>query len=152
MEAFKAGDKTKILEESDTLARLVADLHNPLALTDNADGQKTGQHGLWLRFSEKLPEAMETRLKLNPDAARYLDDPEGVRLLDDQRDLRVARQRALRRGAGASAGKAGYTEIYYEDLAQRVGADPAATRSRRGRGGRRAATGTRRGRRPGGRS
>ena len=42
VEAFKAGDKARILDESDALAALVADLHNPLALTDNADGQKTG--------------------------------------------------------------------------------------------------------------
>ena len=51
VEAFKRGDKGKILTESDMLAGLVADLHNPLALTDNSDGQKTGQHGLWVRFS-----------------------------------------------------------------------------------------------------
>ena len=64
MEAFKSGDKVRILAESDTLAGLVADLHNPLALTENADGQKTDQHGLWVRFSARLPEAMEKRSKL----------------------------------------------------------------------------------------
>ena len=42
----------------------MADLHNPLALTDNVDGQKTGQHGLWVRFSSKLPEAMDKKLNL----------------------------------------------------------------------------------------
>ena len=54
VEAFRSEDKGKILTESDTLAGLVADLHNPLALTENFDGQKTGQHGLWVRFSVKL--------------------------------------------------------------------------------------------------
>ena len=65
----------KILTESDTLALLVAEVHNPLALTDNADGQKTGQHGLWVRSCVKLAEAMKDRLKVEPDAARFLDDP-----------------------------------------------------------------------------
>ena len=41
----------------------MTDLHNPLALTDNADGQKTGQHGLWVRFTLKLPEAMDKRAR-----------------------------------------------------------------------------------------
>src|SRR4029079_11584921 len=47
VEAFKAKDKAKILAESDVLAALVAYLDNPLAVTENFDGQKTGQHGLW---------------------------------------------------------------------------------------------------------
>ena len=56
----------------------MADLHNPLALTDNFDGQKTGQHGLWVRFSTKLPEAMDKRPQASArDAARLLDDPKG---------------------------------------------------------------------------
>jgi hypothetical protein len=40
VEAFRAKDKARILAESDTLATLVTDLHNPLALTDNTDGQE----------------------------------------------------------------------------------------------------------------
>src|SRR5207244_13169089 len=74
-DAFKANDKNRILAESDQLAGFVADLHNPLALTDNADGQKTEQHGLWARFTTRLPEAMQNRLKLDPETARYLDNP-----------------------------------------------------------------------------
>ena len=75
VEAMKAGDKEKILAESDVLAGLVVDLHSPLNLTDNFDGQKTGQHGLWVRLVEKLPQAMGSDLKVSPDAARYLDNP-----------------------------------------------------------------------------
>jgi hypothetical protein len=90
VEAFKSGDKVKILNESDTLALLVAEVHNPLALTENADGQKTGQHGLWLRFSVKFPEAVKDRLKVDPDAARYLDDPEERLRGDLLRELRAA--------------------------------------------------------------
>ena len=59
VEAFKSGDKERILAESDTLSGYVADLSNPLALTENSDGQKTGQHGLWMRFGTRLHDAMD---------------------------------------------------------------------------------------------
>ena len=36
VEAFHSGDKARILAESDTLGGYVADMSNPLALTDNA--------------------------------------------------------------------------------------------------------------------
>ncbi len=75
VEAFKAKDKNMILEESDLLAGLVADLHNPLALTENSDGQSTEQHGLWERFSVRLPQIIRGDLKLKTDAANYIDQP-----------------------------------------------------------------------------
>jgi hypothetical protein len=72
--AYRAGDKTAILQESDVLGALLADLHNPLALSDNADGQKTGQPGLWARFAEKFPNRL-SQTKLNGDGAYLIDDP-----------------------------------------------------------------------------
>jgi hypothetical protein len=120
VEAFKAGDKARILTESDTLAGLVADIHNPLALTDNADGQKTGQHGLWVRFSVKLPEAMEKRLTLNPEAARYLDDPKEFVFLMGGATY-VWLDNLLYQEELAKRGKGGYTEIYYESFELRSG-------------------------------
>jgi hypothetical protein len=120
VEAFKAADKARILEESDRLAALVTDLHNPLALTDNADGQKTEQHGLWQRFSVKLPEAMGKDLDLNPEAAFLLDKPDehvfsminGTYIWADnlfyEEDL-------------AHRGHSGYSERYFEGLALRAG-------------------------------
>jgi hypothetical protein len=71
--AFKAADKTQILSESDALAAVVAELHNPLALTDNADGQKTGQPGLWVRFTQRFP--IRVRGHLSGDAAYLIDEP-----------------------------------------------------------------------------
>jgi hypothetical protein len=120
VEAFRSQDKAKILAVSDEIAGVVADLENPLALTDNADGQKTGQPGLWVRFSVKLPEAMDKRLKLSAQPARYLDDPKdhafavigGTYIWIDnllyEEDL-------------ARRGQAGYTELYYDALASRAG-------------------------------
>jgi hypothetical protein len=119
-EAFRAGDKARILAESDLLAQLVADLHNPLALTDNADGQKTGQHGLWVRFTAKLPEAMKGRLKLDPEAAVLLDDPRAF-VFSMVDATYVWLDNLLYEEELARRGKGGYTEIYFDDLSSRVG-------------------------------
>lgn len=120
VEAFKANDKNRILAESDQIAGLVADLHNPLALTDNADGQKTGQHGLWARFTIRLPEAMQNRLKLDPDAAHFLDDPRTF-MFAMINDTYVWLDNLLYQEELARRGQGGYTELYYEMLEQRVG-------------------------------
>jgi hypothetical protein len=118
--AFKAGDKTKILDESDVIAGFVADLHNPLALTDNYDGQKTEQHGLWIRFSVKLPQVMEKRLKLNPDAARFLDKPDDF-VFAIINATYIWLDNLLYEEELAHRGKSGYTEIYYDTLEGRAG-------------------------------
>jgi hypothetical protein len=120
VEAFKSADKNRILAESDQLAGLVADLHNPLALSDNADGQKTEQHGLWARFSTRLPEAMQNRLKLDPDAAHYLDDPRAY-VFAMITDTYVWLDNLLYLEDLAHRGQGGYTELYYEMLEQRAG-------------------------------
>jgi hypothetical protein len=120
VEAFKAGDKNRILSESDQLAGLVADIHNPLALTDNADGQKTGQHGLWARFTTRLPEAMQTRLKLDPDAAHFLDNPRSY-VFAMINDTYVWLDNLLYQEDLAHRGQSGYTELYYEAFEHRAG-------------------------------
>lgn len=120
LEGFRSGDKGKILAESDLLASLVADLCNPLSLTENADGQKSGQDGLHARFSDRSLEAWQTRLKLSLGPAVYLDDPkEYVFSLINETYIwldNVLYQEDLSR-----RGKSGYTEIYYDDLERRVG-------------------------------
>lgn len=120
VEAFKAQDKNRILSESDQLAGLVTDLHNPLALTDNSDGQKTEQHGLWARLTTRLPEAMQNRLKLDPDAAHYLDDPRPY-VFAMVNDTYIWLDNLLYQENLAHRGQSGYTELYYEMFEQRVG-------------------------------
>jgi hypothetical protein len=119
-EAFKLGDKEKILTESDMLAGLVADLHNPLNLSVNSDGQNTGQHGLWVRFGQRLPEAMEKRLKVSSDAANYLDDPKEY-VFSVINGTYVWLDNLLYLDELARRGKSGYTEIYYEDFEKKAG-------------------------------
>jgi len=120
VEAMKASDKEKILAESDVLGGLVVDLNSPLNLTENFDGQKTGQHGLWVRLVEKLPQAIGGNLKVSPDAANYLDNPKEYVfsiLLGSYvwLDNTLYLEELVRRG------KSGYGDPYFEDLARRVG-------------------------------
>jgi hypothetical protein len=119
-EAFKAQDKGKILAESDMLAGLVVDMQMPLNLTEDFDGQLTGQHGLWVRFVEKLPQAMGHDLKLSPDAANYLDDPKEY-VFSMMLASYVWLDNVLYLEELARRGKPGYGDIYFDDLARRVG-------------------------------
>jgi hypothetical protein len=122
VEAFRAKDKARILAESDVIAGLVADLHNPLALTDNADGHKTGQHGLWTRFSLQLPEVLQAmgRLKLDSEAAHFLDQPK-EHAFSVLNATYVWVDNVLYEEDLSRRGKPGYGDLYYEDLAGRSG-------------------------------
>jgi len=120
VEAFKSGEKARILEESDEVAQLVADLHNPLALSTNFDGQKTSQHGLWVRFSVKLPEVTERRLHLDADAARFLDDPKEF-VFDMINANYIWLDNLLFADDLAHRSKGSYTQLYYESFESRAG-------------------------------
>lgn len=120
VEAFRSGDKAKILAESDVVAGYVADLSNPLALTLNFDGQRTAQHGLWVRYSVKLPEAMDKRLKLSPEAARFLDDPK-AQVFSIMAGTYVWLDNLLYEEELARRGQSGYGELYYEAFEGRAG-------------------------------
>ncbi|HSD26826.1 MAG TPA: hypothetical protein VLL75_05940 [Vicinamibacteria bacterium] len=120
VDAFKAGDKDKILSESDMLAGLVVDLNSPMNLTENFDGQKTGQHGLWVRIVEKLPQALGKDLKVSPDSANYLDNPREY-VFSVVTGAYVWVDNVLYLEDLARRGKGGYGDPYFEDLARRVG-------------------------------
>jgi hypothetical protein len=119
VEAFQSADKPRILQESDALAGLVVDMHSPLNLTENYDGQMTGQHGLWTRYTQKLPLAMG-RMRLAPDAANYLDDPREY-VFSMLLGTYVWLDNTLYLEELTRRGKAGYGEIYFEDLSRRLG-------------------------------
>lgn len=119
VEAMKAADTPRILTESDVLGGLVVDLHTVVNLTDGYDGQKTGQHGLYVRFTEKLPQWAAREMKLSPDAARYLDDPREY-VFSMLTASYVWLDNVLYLEELAKRGKPGYGDIYYQDLARRV--------------------------------
>jgi hypothetical protein len=120
VEAMKASDRQRILRESDTIAGLMVDLHTPVNLSENFDGQRTGQHGLSVRLAEKLPQALGSKLKLSPDAARYFDQPKD-HVFEAMAESYVWLDNILHLEDLAKRGKAGYGEIYFDDLARRLG-------------------------------
>jgi hypothetical protein len=121
VDAMKVPDKEKILAESDVLAGLIVDLRSPLNLTENYDGQNTGQHGLWVRIVEKLPQAVGKDLtKISPDAANFLDNPKEY-VFSIMLGSYVWLDNILYLEELARRGKTGYGDPYYEDLARRVG-------------------------------
>jgi hypothetical protein len=120
LEAYRTGDKAQILAESDVLAGLVVDLNSPLNLTRNFDGQETGQHGLWLRLTERLPQAMGKDLKLRSDAANFLDNPDEY-VFSVMLESYVWVDNILYLDWLARRGKQGYSEFFFDDFARRAG-------------------------------
>mgnify|MGYP000942137506 CR=1 FL=1 len=120
VDAFKSGDKERILREADAVAILAADLNNPLDLSSDFDGTRTGQAGLAKRFGTQLPEAMEGRLKVNPEAARLLDDPTDY-VFGSLPRVHIQVDNILFADALAHRGKSSYGGPYFEAFELRAG-------------------------------
>jgi hypothetical protein len=119
VQRLRQKDKVAILEEADLLAALVTDLHNPLALTENYDGQRSGQSGLWARFAVRLPELLVGGLKLDADAGHLIDDPHAY-VFSMLNATYVWADNVLYEDDFANRSRAGYTTLYYELFAERV--------------------------------
>ena len=120
IEAFKAGDKEKILQAADAVAILAADLNNPLAVTENFDGQKTDQAGVAKRLASRLPEDMEGRLKINPEAARLLENPRDY-IFSTMLRSHIWVDNVLYADSLAYRGKSSYSGAYFESFELRAG-------------------------------
>lgn len=75
VKAFKAHDTTAILKTSANLGHYIADAHVPLHLTQNYDGQLTGQTGIHALWETRLPELFSSNYNLYIGKARYIDNP-----------------------------------------------------------------------------
>lgn len=117
--AYRTKDKKAILDEADALASFVTDLHNPLALTENHDGQLTRQDGLWIRFAVRLPEALADDLDLKAGVAHLIDNPDAY-VLTMIRGSYIWLDNLLYEEEIAARNRAGYTSLYFEDLERRV--------------------------------
>ena len=120
VQAFRGGDKEKILAESDTMARLAANLRNPLALSQNFDGDKTRQGGLWARFTARLPEANEGRIKWRLDDAHLIEVPK-EHSFAVLRSVYVWLDNLLYLDELAKRGNNTYSESFYEQFGLRAG-------------------------------
>jgi len=75
VEAFKAHDTTGILTTSANLGHYVADAHVPLHLTQNYNGQLSGQTGLHALWESRIPELFADHYHLYAGKARYIENP-----------------------------------------------------------------------------
>ena len=73
-----------------------------------------------MRFTVRLPEAMGGRLKLQAEAARYLDDPRRY-VGEMAAGSYVYVDNVLFEEALAKRGQTGFTELYYEAFERRAG-------------------------------
>jgi len=75
VKAFKAHDTLAILNTSANLGHYIADAHVPLHLTQNYNGQLTGQTGIHALWESRLPELFGSRYNYYAGKSRYIDDP-----------------------------------------------------------------------------
>lgn len=73
--AFKAHDTTAILNASAYLGHYIADAHVPLHLTQNYNGQLTGQTGIHALWESRLPELFADHYNYYVGKARYVENP-----------------------------------------------------------------------------
>jgi hypothetical protein len=73
--AFKSHNWDQVKLEAALLAHYVADARDPLHVTQNFDGQLTGQKGLEDRFEIRLLDRYAKFFILHPDDASKIDDP-----------------------------------------------------------------------------
>ena len=74
-EAMKSGDAEKIVETAGALAHYIEDLHMPLHVVKNYNGQLTNQHGVHQRFEDDMVDAYAEQIPLTPKMASELADP-----------------------------------------------------------------------------
>jgi hypothetical protein len=75
VKAFKAHDTTAILTISANLGHYISDAHTPLHLTENYDGQLSGQVGVHALWESRLPELFSNKYNYYVGKARYISNP-----------------------------------------------------------------------------
>ena len=74
-EAMKSGDAEKIVQTAGALAHYIEDIHMPLHVVKNYNGQLTNQHGVHQRFEDDMVDAYAEQIPLTPKMASELEDP-----------------------------------------------------------------------------
>lgn len=122
--AFTVGDWTKAVAEAADIGHYAGDLHQPLHLTTNFDGQETGQNGIHSRFETRLTGRHLTEFTPLPGPAPHLADPlartfEWIDEIYAGLDDILAADLAAKAAAGGSTS----SDAYYNTLWERLGQD-----------------------------
>ena len=74
-EAMKSGDAEKVVGAAGALAHYIEDIHMPLHVVKNYNGQLTNQHGVHQRFEDDMVDAYAEQIHLSPKMASEIEDP-----------------------------------------------------------------------------
>ncbi len=75
VKAFRQCDSSRILHTSANLSHYIADAHVPLHVTQNYNGQLTGQTGIHSFWESRLPELFSINYNYFTGKASYIDNP-----------------------------------------------------------------------------
>ena len=74
-EAMKSGDAENIVQTAGAVAHYIEDIHMPLHVVKNYNGQLTNQHGVHQRFEDDMVDAYADQIHLSPKMASEIEDP-----------------------------------------------------------------------------
>ena len=74
-QAMKSGDAEKIVQTAGALAHYIEDIHMPLHVVKNYNGQLTNQHGVHQRFEDDMVDAYAEQIHLSPKMGSEIEDP-----------------------------------------------------------------------------
>jgi len=80
IEAHKNADYDAVIQRSAEIAHYVGAMYSPVNVSQNGDGEPTGQQGLRERFDSRLLEVFSGKLKIDTPSAILLDYPENYAL------------------------------------------------------------------------
>jgi hypothetical protein len=123
---FVAGDWSGAVAAAADIGHYAADLHQPLHLTTNFDGQETGQNGIHSRFESLLTGRHMEAFTPFPGPAPHLENPLGrtFEWIDATWPgvaVILAADRVARTEAGGSTSSEAYYDSMWEQLSQDAG-------------------------------
>ena len=114
-ESMKSGNHETIAQVAAALAHYVEDIHMPLHVVENHDGQLTNQKGVHGRFEIDMVDTYASQIELEPEKAEEIEDllehAFGIIL-----DSYVYADNLLHSDLRAKSGEADYGEAYLEKL------------------------------------
>lgn len=119
-QAFRAKNWDQVRETSAWLAHYVADATDPFRLTENYNGQLSGQNGIGERIEVSLFDRFSNFLLLRPSRPEYLKDPT-EHAFEMALDNFVWLDNFLLADRRALEGAGGYTDVYFDHLYNEIG-------------------------------
>ena len=114
-EVMKSGNTEKIVQTAGALAHYIEDIHMPLHVVKNYNGQLTNQHGVHQRFEDDMVDAYADQIHLSPKMASEIEDPLEA-AFDIVLDSYVYADNLLHADRRAKLGEDNYGTPYLEKL------------------------------------